>query len=103
DLVAGVAAALDRILLLERLAIAEAAEVHLPRLHMFHVVDARVDRSAGFQHERAQPALGELFRRPAAAHPRADDDGVVVVGLSHGGGPREHPRSAASASRTGAS
>jgi hypothetical protein len=44
--VAGVTAALHGMVALERLAVAQAAEVHLPGLHMLDVVGARVHRAA---------------------------------------------------------
>src|SRR5207244_4080628 len=96
--VAGVTAALNRLVALERFAITEAAEMHLPRLDVFHVVDARLDRSARFEHQRPETALRELLCRPSAAHARAYDDCVVVVRLSHGNAPRAPLRSAGSAS-----
>ena len=84
DLVAGVAAALHRILALHLLAVAHAAVVHLPRLDVLDVVDARIDRTARLEDERAESTLSQLLRGPAARHSGSDDDRVVVVRVSHG-------------------
>jgi hypothetical protein len=35
------------------------------------------------EHEGAQSLLGELLRRPPAAHPRADDDRVELFALQN--------------------
>src|SRR2546425_3869847 len=57
-LVAGVALLLDRLLLGQSLAVAHAAELHLPHRHVLHVVLLGTDRPARFQHEGLQAALG---------------------------------------------
>src|SRR5262249_40334835 len=69
---------------LEQLAVAESAEVHLPRLDVLDEVVIRVDGAAGLEHERLETVLGELLRRPATGNPRADDDRVEMRRLTHG-------------------
>src|SRR5215510_6320939 len=63
DFVARVAAALDGIVALERFAVAESAEGHLPRLDVFDEVGLGIDRSTSLQHERPETALSEFFCR----------------------------------------
>src|SRR3989442_2751713 len=75
-LVARVAGALDELVTLERLAVPEAPELHLPRGHVLDVIPRGVDRPTGLEHERLEPALAQLLRRPPARDAGADDDGV---------------------------
>ena len=83
-LVAGVALLLDRLFAGQALAIAHAAELHLPHRHVLDVVGLGVDRPAGLEDERLQAALGQLLRRPAARHAGADHNGVVGFHGSRG-------------------
>jgi len=68
-LVARIALLLDRLFLGQSLAVAHAAELHLPHRHVLDVVAFGVDRPARLEHERLQPALAQLLRRPAARDP----------------------------------
>src|SRR5439155_1535611 len=56
-LVAGVAMALDELIALERLAVAEAPELHRPRRHVLDVIPGGIDRPAGLEHERLEPRI----------------------------------------------
>src|SRR3989441_2994675 len=86
-LVAGVAALLDRLVALQRLAVALAPEAHLPRRYMLDVIARRIDGSPGFEHQRPEATLAQLLRRPAARDPGAHHDGVERLGEgAHGRG-----------------
>src|SRR5207245_3558707 len=67
---------LDELIVLERLAVAEAAELHLPRRHVLDVIARRIDRSSGLEHERLEPALAQLLGGPPARDAGPYDDGV---------------------------
>ena len=88
-LVARVAMALDELITLERLAVAEAAELHLPGRHVLDVITGGVDRSAGLEHQRLESALAQFLGRPPAGDPGPDDDGVEA-----GGGHQKSPGAA---------
>ncbi len=85
-LVAGVAAPLDRLFPFHPGPVAPAPELHLPRLHVLHVIPAGDDVPSRLQHYRAEPLLAELLGGPAAADPRPDDDGVVLLAPAHQAG-----------------
>ena len=81
-LVARVAVALDELVALERLAVAHAAELHLPGRHVLHVVAGGIDRPPRLEHQRRQAALAELLGGPAAGDAGADDN-RVEAGRGH--------------------
>src|SRR5216684_970154 len=85
-LVAGIAVALDELIVLERLAVAEPAELHLPRRHVLDVITRRIDRPSGLEHERLEPALAQLLGGPPARNAGPYDDGVEA-----GGGHQKSP------------
>src|SRR5207245_9602146 len=75
-LVARVAVALDELVALECLAVPEAPELHLPRGHVLDVIPRGVERPTALEHERLEPALAQLLRRPPARAAGADAGGV---------------------------
>src|SRR6266576_3209393 len=62
----------------DRAAIAQSPERHLPGRFVLGVIPFGHNRPPGFEHERAQAELGQLFRRPAARHAGTNDDGVKI-------------------------
>jgi hypothetical protein len=79
ELVAGVAVALHGPFPSQRPVIAPAAERNLVGLHMLDKILGRVDGPARLEHERLEPCLGQLLRRPATRNAGADHDGIEVV------------------------
>src|SRR6267378_1909771 len=73
-LVAGVAVPLNELVPFQRLAVAEAAELHLPGRDVLDVVPRGIDRPPGLEHQRAEPTLAQLLRRPAARDARPNHD-----------------------------
>src|SRR5438046_4550220 len=77
------------------LAVGEAGELLLPRRHVLDVIARRIDRPAGLEHERLEPALAQLLGRPPAGDAGSDDDGVEA-GRGHQKSPgaaRQRPSS----------
>src|SRR5439155_661079 len=85
-LIAGITVPLDELVPLERLTVTEAAELHLPRRHVLDVIARRIDRPAGLEHERLEPALAHLLGGPPARDAGPYDDGVEA-----GGGHQKSP------------
>src|SRR5918996_6191960 len=72
--------ALDRLVAVQGVPVAAAAEPQLPGLDVLDVIPFWDDRRAGLEHQGAESPLAELLGRPAAADAGADHDGVVLGG-----------------------
>src|SRR5882672_8548184 len=73
-LVAGITMALDELIALERRAVAEAAELHLPRRHVLDVIARRVDRPAS-----STRVLSPRSHSSLAAHPPVMPDPTTMA------------------------